>query len=107
MSLLTAAPGPFLAEARLCHPELGALLLRLSQDPEPLPFARTARLPYWSVTLQASAPWNLPSGSVCWTAGGGALGVGTFLLETSTFSCVGGSWLIAVCGGRFLAHRAL
>lgn len=28
-------------------------------------------------------------------------------LETSTFSCVGGSWLIAVCGGRFLAYRAL
>lgn len=44
MSLLAAAPGPFLAEARLCRPELGALLLRLSQDLEPVPFARTARL---------------------------------------------------------------
>ena len=43
--LLTAALGPFLAEARLCHPELGALLPRLFQDPEPLPSARTARLP--------------------------------------------------------------
>ena len=59
------------------------------------------------VTLQASAPWNLPSSSVCWTWGGGVLGLGTFLLEASPFSCVGGSWFIVVRGGRFLAHRDL
>lgn len=88
MSLLAAAPGPFLAEARLCLPELGALLPRLSQN-------------------CTAAPWNLPLSSVCWTRGGRALGVGAFLLETSPFSCVGGSWCIAMCGGRFLAHRAL
>lgn len=33
----SVAPGPFLAEARLCHQSLGSLLPRLSQDPEPCP----------------------------------------------------------------------
>lgn len=59
--LLGAALGPFLAEARLHRTELVALLPPLSQDPEPVPFTRTVGLPFRAVTLQVSAPWNLPS----------------------------------------------
>ena len=44
MSLLAAAPSPFLAEAWLCCPELGALLPWLFQDLEPVPFTRTTWL---------------------------------------------------------------
>ena len=57
--LLGAALGPFLAEARLHLTELVALLPPLSQDPEPVPFARTVGLPFWAVTLQVSAPREL------------------------------------------------
>ena len=54
-----------------------------------------------------AAPWDLPSGPVCWTGGGRALGGGVFLLETSpstawvgadALPCVGaGFWLTRLC----------
>ena len=91
MSLLAAAPGPFLAEARLCRPELGALLPRLP-CPSPGPHGCTLGPALRPCVLD----WGRKSP-----------GGGVFLLETSpsaawvgadALPCVGaGFWLTRLC----------